>query len=468
MKSRYFSLCILTMIFYFSAFAGDRSNIRGMGMARTINSASRGTDAIGINPANIALPDIGMFTISLAPMGVMARTELFSLDVYKEYFTGVPGPDGDRVARYLTDQDKNDILSQMPDLPRTKVGVEIMWFGITYQNPVIGGIGIAIIDHAGSLNTVSKDFFRLGFFGLDSLGSMYKFDGTDISSWWYREFSLSYGRKLPFKPNFVNNLYAGISFKVIAGYGVFSTDRQNSSFGNYLIGADQYGLRGNFDFLTRRSGVDFFNGDDSSGNSFELFPAPAGKGFGVDFGFSSEIRSGLRVALSFTDLGSITWDRNVFVSEGGGSVEFNGDLDEMKDTLENVAKGKTYPGSEFKTSLPATLRLGVTMDTKQFPFFNFIPGKMLLAFDYTQGLNNSLGNTTIPRFSLGVEWRVVRFVPIRTGLAVGGGDMVRWAFGTGFNSHYFSLDLATEHIGMVFMPRSFQMASFSLGIKVRV
>lgn len=468
MKSKSIVICLTLLTVYFTTTAGDRSNIRGMGMARTINAASRATDAIGINPANIAIPDVGMFTLSLAPAGVMARTELFSLDVYKEYFTGVPGPNGDRVAKFLSEEDKNTILSQMPDLPRTKAGLELMWFGLTFQHPVVGGIGFAIIERLGTMNIISKDFFRFAAFGLDSLGSDYKLDGTGFSSWWFREYNLSYGRKLPFKPNFVKDLYAGISFKILRGYGVFTTDRQNSSFGNYPIGADQYGLRGNFDFLTRRAGVDFLNGDDSSNQSFTLFPDPAGKGFGVDFGFSSEVIAGLRVALSVTDLGSIKWDRNVFESAGGRSVNVTGILDDMEDTLKNAVKGTTNPGAPFKTSLPATLRLGATMDTKEFPFFKFIPGRMLLAFDYTQGLNKSLGNTTIPRFSLGIEYRVIRFIPIRTGLAVGGGDKVRWALGTGFNSHYFSLDLATEHFGMIFMPRSFQMASISLGMKVRV
>jgi hypothetical protein len=468
MKFKFITLCFVLLSVYCTVIAGDRSNIRGMGMARTINAASRATDAIGVNPANIAIPDVGRFTLSLAPVGIMARTELFSLDVYKEYFTGIPGPNGDRVARFLTEEDKNTILSEMPDAPRTKAGLELMWFGLTFQHPDVGGIGFAIIERAGTMNTISKDFFRFAVFGLDSLGSDYKLGETGFCSWWFREYNLSYGRKLPFKPNFVRDLYAGISFKIIRGYGVFTTDRQNSSFGNYLMGLDQYGLRGNFDFLTRRAGVDFFKGDDSSGQSFELFPDPAGKGFGVDFGFSSEVIKGLRVALSFTDLGSITWDRNVFESAGGGSVDVTGILDDMEDTLENAIKGSTYPGSPFKTSLPATLRLGATMDTRDFPFFKFIPGRMLLAFDYTQGLNKSLGNTTIPRFSLGIEYRIIRFIPIRTGLAVGGGDMIRWAFGTGFNSHYFSLDIATEHFGMIFMPKGFQMISVSLGMKVRV
>jgi hypothetical protein len=467
MKSKYLVLSFLLSFLMLSlVIAGDRSNIRGIGMARTMNAASTETDAIGINPANIALPDIGMVTLSLAPTGVMLHTELFSYDIYTNYFTGVPGPDGEQISRTLTEEDKNTILSQMPDLPRTNTRAEIMWLGLTFQHPDIGGIGFAIIDRVGASITLSKDFFRMGAFGLDSLGSNYSFDGTDFSAWWYREYSISYGRKLPFKPRFVKDLYAGISLKILRGYGVFQTERQNSTFGNIPTGGDQYILRGNFDFLTRRSGIDFFN--DSSKASFPLIPDPAGKGFGFDIGFSSEILSGLRVALSVTDIGSITWDKNIFESAGGGRVDVSGVSGAMGDTLKNAVKGTTQQGASFKNTLPTTLRLGVVMDAKKSPFFKFVPGKLLLAFDYTQGLNKSLGNTTIPRFSLGIESRIIRFVPIRTGLAIGGGDGVRWALGTGFNSHYFSLDIATENFGMFFIPKSFQMASVSIGIKARI
>jgi hypothetical protein len=469
MKLKYivFSLVFLFTIRW-TGMAGDRSNIRGMGMARTINAASRATDAIGINPANLAIPDVGRFTLSLTPLGAMARTELCTYGDYMNYFTGMPGPNGKRIARPMSNEEMNGLLSEMPDLPRTKAGFELMWFGISFQHPVVGGIGFAIIERVGTMNTTSKDFFRFAANGLDSLGSEYKFGETNLYSWWYREYNISYGRQLPFKPNFVNDLYAGISLKILRGYGVFMTDRQNSSFGNVPIGFEQYALNGNFDFLTRRAGIDLFAEDDSSRGSFKLFPEPVGKGIGIDFGFSSEVISGLRVALSVTDLGSMTWDRNVFESGGGGSFNVTGILGDMGDSVETALKGTTLPGAAFRTSLPATLRLGATMDTREFPFFKFIPGRLLLAFDYTQGLNKSLGNTTIPRFSLGVEYRVIRFIPIRTGLAVGGGDKVRWALGTGFNCSNFCFDIATEHFGMIFMPKGFQMISVSLGMKVRV
>jgi hypothetical protein len=118
--------------------------------------------------------------------------------------------------------------------------------------------------------------------------------------------------------------------------------------------------------------------------------------------------------------------------------------------------------------------LGVAMDANKVTFLKklkivrFFTGRLLLVFDYTQGLNESLGNTTKPRFSVGTEYRIIPYFPIRTGFIFGGGDRVRWAFGTGFNNRYFSLDIATDHFGMFFIPKTFQMVSISIGMKVRV
>ena len=93
--------------------AGDRWNVRGMGMARTILAGSRGSEALGINPANLAIPDRSSFTLSLIRAGARFSTELVSYDIYQEYFTGVPGTsaDGKREPKYLTNEDKEKILN---------------------------------------------------------------------------------------------------------------------------------------------------------------------------------------------------------------------------------------------------------------------------------------------------------------------------------------------------------------------
>jgi hypothetical protein len=457
---------ILFSIFLHTALAGDRSNIRGEGMGRTINAVSRGIDALGINPANIAIPDQGNFNLNIAPTGMRVSTELLTYGLYKEYFTGVDSV-GKRWAKRLEPADIDKILSQMPELSKTRVEAEMMLGGVSFQHPLVGGIGFAIIEHAGAVTTLSKDFFRMAVFGLEPAGSVYAFDGTDATAWWYCEYNLSYGRKLPVDIKFLKDLYAGIGIKFIRGYGISQTIKQKSSFGNYPDPANstQYALRGNIDFLTTHAGADFMNKD--SHTSFTLFP-DVGKGTGFDIGLSGELINGVRVALSVTDIGKITWDKNVIESYGSRSINITGDFSNLEDTLKNIVKGKTRPGEAFDTYLPTALRLGFVTEASEIPGLKFLPGKLILAFDYLQGFNESLGNTTKSRFSLGTEYRVFPVLPLRTGLAFGGGDKVRWAFGFGLDLHYFSLDFASDNFGMFFIPKSFQTVSFSMGMKVRV
>ena len=468
MKSKLYLLELLLISFVIqTVMAGDMSNTRGVGMARTINAASRGIDAVGINPANISIPDKGFLNINLVPFGAHVSTEILTFDLYKEYFTGVDSV-GKRWAKRLEPADKEKILNQMPDLPVTRIRAEAMIFGASFQNQIIGGIGFGIIDHAGANIKLSKDFFRMAAFGLEPAGSVYVFDGTEANAWWYREYNLSYGRKLPVNLEFLNALYAGFGVKLLHGFGISQSIRQSSSFGNYpdQLNPAQYTLIGNLDFLTVHTGVDFMNED--SNEKVSPFPAPVGKGVGFDIGFSGEFANGMRASLSVTDIGKIKWNINVIESYNSKSVTITGNFSHLEDTLDTMTKGKTRQGEAFETKLPSALRVGFETEASRIPGLFFMPDDFIIAFDYQQGFNESLGNTTKPRFSLGAEHYVLSVLPLRTGIAFGGDDKVRWSFGFGVDLYNFSLDFASDNFGTVFIPNSFQTISFSMGMKVRV
>lgn len=471
MRSNSFILSIVLPLAVFSAaIAGDRTDIRAVGMGRTMNATSLGVDALDINPANIAIPEGGRFTLNLAPVGVRVSTDFLDYGMYQDYFTGVQDSTGKRVKRFLTDADKQNILAQIPDFADNRVEAEIMMGGFSFHNPVFGGIGFSITDRIGTTSTLSKDFFRRALFDISENGDAFNFAGTQISSWWYRTYNISYARKLPVKIRFLKDLYAGIGVKIVHGFGIFQISRQNSAFRIYPDSVGQYNVKGNIDYLATHTGVDFFNNNnDSTKASVTPFPQPVGTGTGFDIGFSGELFNGIHLALSVTDIGKITWDKNVLENVGSGEFAFQDNLKALGDSINNLTKGEPRPGLAFSTSLPTALRLGASMQLHQLPFLKkamSIP--LLVAIDYTQGLNESLGNTTKPRFSLGMEYRPVKFLPLRTGWVFGGGDKVRWAFGFGLDFYNFSMDFATDSFTTLLTPRSFQMASFSFGMKVRV
>jgi len=466
---RIISMILLVISLIQTAGATDRTSLRSLGMGRTAVASSRGTDAIGINPANIAIPDIGHFNLSLVNTNFRISTELFTYDIYQKYFTGVDTGGTKRAPYALTEQDKNDIRSQLPDNGMTRINLESMLAGVSLETALLGGIGFGIIEHAGVSVAFSRDFFDMLYLeGLPSNAS-YVFDGTSFNAWWYREYNISYGRRLPVHIPFLKNLYAGASLKLIRGYGIFQTTKNTSSIENKTALSDtgKNSLIGNFDFIAQRTGADFFN-TDNSGQKFSVMPDPVGTGTGFDFGLSAELSDGMLIGISVTDIGRITWDKNIIQTTGGGRITFTGYTNAIQDSAKNVIKGKNSPGESFVTTLPTVFRLGASAESNKVPFLMFLPGRLLLSLEYAQGFNESLGNTTKPRVSLGAEYRIIPLLPLRTGLMVGGGDRLRWAFGFGLDFHFLTLDFASDNFGMLFSPKNFNVASFGFGLKVRV
>ena len=104
-------LLALDVVLTTTSFAGgDKYSPRLVGMGRAFTAFSRGLDAVGVNPANLALNDRdATITINLAPVGFSIGSDLINLQIYNDYFTGVVDPaTGDRVAKFLTDEFKRD------------------------------------------------------------------------------------------------------------------------------------------------------------------------------------------------------------------------------------------------------------------------------------------------------------------------------------------------------------------------
>ncbi|MBP8975645.1 MAG: hypothetical protein KBG83_02910 [Bacteroidetes bacterium] len=483
MKTKRIVFSIVLVILTVSvANSSDRNSIRSLGMGRVGVTTVRGIDAISINPANFGMNGIGTFNLSLVPLNARVSTELISYDIYQKYFTGVDTGGDERARYYLTEEDKNSIRDQLPENGLTKVGADVMYGGLSFELGKMGGFGFGIIDHVGLDIALSRDFFDLLYLeGLPS-NATYSFSGSSADAYWYREYNFSYGMKIPAKIPFVKALYGGVGFKVVHGFGVYETVENNSYLtnNNYMSEDEINTLYGKFYFKGRGAGIDLFkeidNDDDdddeenkdSNDVKFKPFPEPAGTGIGLDFGATAELANGITVGLSVVDIGKISWKKNLIETRGDGDVTIQGYEKHLEDTVKNRMKGQSYEGEPFSTSLPTVLRIGASINSKQVPFLAAIPGNMLLAFEYAQGLNKSLGNTTKPRFSLGMEYRIIPGLPIRTGLVLGGGDALRWAFGTALDFRFFAIELATDNFGMVFMPKSLNAVSVSTGIKIRI
>jgi hypothetical protein len=441
------------------ANAGDRTNIVGAGMGRTSAAMARGLDAVGMNPANLALDGDGStVSISLLPFGLHVGSDVLTYGLYQDYFTGVETDSG-RFGRHLNEADKARILDAFSGTEgRILADAEARPLGIAVRPGEWGALALTMTERAAGFGQIPKDYLTFLFYG-NPPGSVYDFSGTDLKAVWLEEFAISAGVQLP-PPPFVQALAGGISLKLVRGLACAEIER----FSTRLMTAGNGVLDGSLDVLGRASHIDALGGPGAP--DFEPFPAPAGTGWGIDLGVAAEIREGVSGALSLTDIGVVRWSRNVDERVASGVIHLDDPFDEgQRDSLEQAVQGRGREGAEFSTSLPTTLRLGVAVELHTVPWVRRILfGEMTVALDYHQGLVDAPGTSVNPRISLGVEYRPVRFLPLRAGVALGGSDRSSLAFGLGVHAGFFRLDLASENIEWVFSGRSFSAASLAAGM----
>lgn len=458
---------------------GERSNIRGVSMGRTFVASARGLEAIGTNPANLALGDDDRnvtFTL-VPPFGLSIGSDFLDYEIYNDFFTGEDSAGtGKRISKILQPADKERILSLFPSgLAETHFDLDLRVFGLTIHNNFLGNIGLAVSERVSINFDMPRDYARFALNGLDSAGSSYDFGGTDARAWWLREYSLSYAHTLP-DLVIVKNVAAGFTVKLIHGLGYVGTDHYNATFSNSQVRDVNgnfigYRLDGSFDFRLLRSGinevVNVIEGRDTS-IQFTPFPSPAGSGIGVDLGVTGEVLPGIRAAVSVTDIGSITWNLNTKERVGNAKITITNPTSKaQQDSLEQAFKGEERETGEFSTSLATALHVGGSVQLDETGWAPWVPGRLLVAIEYQQGFNKSPGNTTRPRIGVGVEYRPIGFLPLRTGVSIGGQDRFNWAMGFGFDLTYFTFDLGTENIGALFT-NSFNLFSIGVGMRFKI
>ncbi|MDI6804260.1 MAG: DUF5723 family protein [Bacteroidota bacterium] len=438
---------------------GDLTNLQGIGMARTYTAIARGINSVGINPANLGYPDKGTVTFNLFNFGTKVGSDLIDLDLYEKYFTG--DKNGDPI--FLNDADKRKILEVFPSgLAQTGFNFEFKLLSFSYQHSNVGGFVVSILERTGANVLMPKDYVQFLLYG-NPLGSRYDFSQTYFNSIWYREYSLSYGRKIP-RFVFMKSMTAGISVKMIHGFGFAELSRNNTHFTTDANAK----IAGRVDYQAKFAGVDILK--EESDVEYSPFPKPAGSGYGIDFGVSGFVNDQLSIGIALTDVGAIKWKQNTYENSGNASFDFDDPrtAEEQFNNLDTLLNGTNKPIKNFSSGLPTVLRIGAAYQFDKAPFISKIPGELLLALDYNQGFNNLAGNTTKPRFSFGVEYKPWKWLPLRTGVSLGGVDGFNMGFGFGILFSFMDIEFSSENFDAAISPRSVSRVSFAFGMKVRI
>ena len=474
MKTMAKHIVLLSVVVSSTLYAsGDNFSARLVGMGRTFTAISRGLDAVGSNPANLALNDRdATFTLSLAPLGLSVGSDFINYGIYQEFFTGVPDPTPEdpnhRSSKVLSPDDKSKILGLFPGgISRTQAKIGMSPLGFSLQ---LGDLGFAFVPsvQVASNIDIPEGFMKMFLTGFrdDPQGTSYNLDNTAAGLSIVASFNLSAAYKLPVELPEVTDVAVGIGVKYLLGIAYATTDHYQSTIetNNVHQHTDENGktyylpetIHANYDFLQ------FWAFDTSD-------YMPAGSGIGFDIGASGIVMNMFRVGLSVTDIGSITWDKGNHAITGKGDLSIHG-IDPkygLLDTLSTAFKGKTQDTTAFTYSLPTALNIGVEIPMEK--IIPEIPFRWRVAVDGHFGFNNVPGNSTIPQIALGTEINPLwGWFPLRTGILIGGRQRFGWSAGFGLHlANTFDLDIATQSVALLANPNSFRTGSFVFGMRFR-
>ncbi len=444
---------------------------RAAAMSSYLTASSNGVFSIGKNPANLALQSDHNFEIAtvfpLPNINLFVGNDFMTVNDFNYFFSGEKNAVGETVGKFLNTSDKQKFKDLFSNGTGITSNISTILFGFSvYVSPKIGAFGISMSDKFAAQADVPQDLISLLLDG-NTVERQYDLNGFDVKSWYLREYSLSYARELTkYFHNTFKNITAGISFKLIHGFGYLNliksdtkvTTRQDYSIeirSNNLINSafsPSFGVVYDFEDTTKSSSVGLFN-------------KPAGTGLGLDFGVSGKVNDIWSFGVSITDVGSIKWNKDVAQYTASGNYTLSDITDKsLGDSLSSAFSGDGKFVDEISSSLPTALHFGVGFQLDKFLKGNF-PGNMLIVVGVDQGFNNMPSNSTKTRVSLGVEWVPLSWLPIRTGVSLGGRENFHWGLGFGLDAGLVEFNFAASDFQSIILANNARKIGLSLGAR---
>ncbi len=274
----------------------------------------------------------------------------------------------------------------------------------------------------------------------------------------------------------IDNFIIGIAPKLVLGGAYQNASWQNvykqdSNSSNIIRSQNfEYSAAGNFSNAT----TDYLNGATAndairsninpiSNQAFDIY----GLGAGLDIGFTylltigsdlstlqpqnQQTRKSLRIAFSVTDIGFVSYkDDGIEYTSGkdtttvgafplSASDAFVGAPGQFLQYVDQFGDGNPFQNFDatsrrFSVLLPTALHGGV--------MFEF--SRLKLSGDVSMGLTNNAFNSKKIITSLGVEVRLLNFMPLRAGTQLASELPGFISFGTALETRYWDLSLATQ------------------------
>ncbi len=395
---------------------------RSIATAGTFATQARGDEVIGWNPANLGFPDNPHFGLRfgilpvLAPFpSVQVNTDAISVNWFNEWFTK---------GNYLDAGDKADLLSVFPS-----GGINI--------NPLIsakligmnfGSFAVSISPEFHTSVSLPKGLFEFVLEG-NEFNEPIDLSNLTVQSQAVIPISFAYGLKLeiPGLEQFVQNTYVGGAFKLLTG----------------LAYADLEDFTGHITMHKDRIRV---NGEATAKY------AVGGFGTAFDVGVAVDLTESMRANAAINNLiGFVNWSESraeeikyVFDGELLSSEfeDFNTKYtQEQQDSVFNVVD-TTIAIEAFSANYPPFMILG-------FEYRNIIP-ELDVFVNYRQDLSKEYYFDVTPRISGGLEFKSIKWLPLRAGLAFGGFESFQWGIGFGLIFGHYRFDFGFAQDGGFF------------------
>jgi len=416
---------IILVLFLITSLAAQQSNdARAAGMAFSNPAASRGLQAVGLNPASFALPTSYNFELNLVSASLNASNNSFNRGTYDDYFTT-----GD----FLTETDKNTLLSSIPS-----TGIEgAMRARVNLMSIYAPKFTIGVSAMADGDFVIPREVAELAFYGNEELGKTYDFSNVDGGAW--AGMAINFGVAIPL--NMDNNkrlkhFSIGANGKYFGGMGYANVENSSGSFANASYENPVMELDGRAELLTARGG----------------------SGFGLDIGVIAQSRGNWTHSFSVNNaLGSITWNNQPEIrlySISSDSLTLT--VDGIEDSL-IVTEDSTFATGAFSTRLPLVLDYGTAFQASESWLFTGRISKGFAGDLYSQGFEMSFGS----------EFSWLSFLPLRAGMSFGGINKMSTAVGVGLNLSFFYIDLGIVNHGS-FLPGTAEGVTISASSRLRL
>lgn len=473
---------IFTLIFALitvSAFAQSRHfNAQTLGMGGGGTALADGYHANFINPANLMLKNArhNSTQVGIAGgIGLRTGGTLLNLSVYDTYLTS-----GLTISGQIREDFLNDWFgSDVNNFRQQSLNLNIVPLGVSHRS-TNSAYSLASRVRVIEGFEMNKGLAELVFYGADSdqFSSPVPVNfGFDVAA--FTEISVGYARKVLELPNLLFardiKLYAGIAPKYIIGMQAIDFDFNSTLQVQSGSGANPGQIVHNFGYSARTFGLlseqlqeydraRDLNPDAEFGDYVDYDGSDIGtlgSGFGLDLGGTLEMdisgipiidglfgkKKTLRVSMSITDLGKVSYDKTPSAVEANGVFTYQGvvgdnDVEDYFNTLADSLQDDIYGNfsanevAAYDYKLPGIYNFGASLTM----------GKLTTVIDYGFGFNNTGTNSKRSTLNLGAEYRFFGILPVRVGTRVGGYSSAAYSAGIGLDLSFLELSASVATV----------------------